>query len=70
MSSMPLTTWAAVITRPSPEIRTSELVSAKRTIPGADVASLAPHDDDGRAHPAEDVIEAPGLGRPGEDRGV
>src|SRR5213593_1909613 len=35
ISSMPLTTWAAVITRPSLEIRTPEPVSLKRMIPAA-----------------------------------
>ena len=33
ISSIPLTTWAAVITRPSSEIRTPEPVSVKRTTP-------------------------------------
>ena len=69
ISSMPLTTWAAVITLPSPEIRTPEPVSVKRMMPdGPDVAPLAPHDDDGRAGLAKDLVQVLGLGRRGEGR--
>jgi hypothetical protein len=35
ISSLPLTTWAAVITRPSLEMRTPEPVSVKRVTPPA-----------------------------------
>jgi len=68
ISSMPLTTWAAVITLPSLEIRTPEPVWLKRVPRGADVAPLAPHDDDKRADLAKGIVQVLGLGRRGEGR--
>ena len=70
ISSMPLTTWAAVMTLPSLETRTPEPVSLKRVTPGADVPPLAPHDDDGGADSGEEVVQARalGLGRRAEGR--
>src|SRR5712664_2884559 len=68
ISSMPLTTWAAVITRTSLENQDPGARLGEAGDPlGLDVAPLGPYDD-GRASLAKDLVQVLGLGRRDEGR--
>src|SRR5882672_5311806 len=69
ISSMPLTTWAAVITRPSLPIRTPESVSVKRVTPSALTSRpLARTTMTVGLALREDLVQVLGLGRRDEGR--
>src|SRR5207249_3974304 len=54
--------------RSPPAPSTLSLHDALPISPGADIAPLASHDDDGRVDLAEDVVQVLSPGRRGEDR--